>query len=328
MPAALWLVLCLAAGSAATTASPGDLVVFKCCPADESLTEDGASCRAGGPLTWAPVVYSPTSQSFLEPGTTPDHWKWEASRPTACKQPGYYSNPAGPDGLPPFVLFDNGSLSLLSRDNVFVPPEGYCVDSSGALVCVGGHPAEAASSTAGVRKCCGPGAEYSEARESCVPADKDHPQFAGIDTRSGFPVCLEVGSYAIGGKLNLTHWIRDDGALRDDDGDELLTEFCLERIKEHPDEPLHVFTCTSAPKGHHQNDIRFVLYPVGLFLSVFFLAVTLIASCLLPSTYHVLHWRCQTNHVACLLVGDLLLAITQISRNALQGILCRLIGES
>lgn len=53
------------------------------------------------------------------------------------------------------------------------------------------------------------------------------------------------------------------------------------------------------------------IYPIGLAISVIFLAATLAAGSLLPATHHVLHWRCQTNHVACLLVGDLLLCVAQ-----------------
>lgn len=61
------------------------------------------------------------------------------------------------------------------------------------------------------------------------------------------------------------------------------------------------------------NDLRFTIYPIGLALSAVFLAATLAAGAILPASHHVLHWRCQINHVACLLVGDVLLCITHLS---------------
>lgn len=70
-----------------------------------------------------------------------------------------------------------------------------------------------------------------------------------------------------------------------------------------------------------------MLLATGLFISVVFLTATLATAFLLPSSHHVLHWRCQTFYVACLLVGDLLLAITQMSRNGLPQPFCSIIGE-
>lgn len=75
------------------------------------------------------------------------------------------------------------------------------------------------------------------------------------------------------------------------------------------------------------NDLRFTLYPIGLAISSIFLVATLVASYLLPASHHVLHWRCQTNHVACLLLGDLLLCITHISGDCMSKTPCILIGE-
>lgn len=82
-----------------------------------------------------------------------------------------------------------------------------------------------------------------------------------------------------------------------------------------------IITCPSSiPHGHveptrseQETDLRFTLYPIGLALSAIFLAATLAAGLLLPASHHVLHWQCQTNHVACLLVGDVLLCIVHLS---------------
>lgn len=75
------------------------------------------------------------------------------------------------------------------------------------------------------------------------------------------------------------------------------------------------------------QDVRLVLYPIGLLISVIFLMATLVTGFLLPSNHHVLHWRCQTYYVACLLVGDLLLAITQIFGNTIVGFTCVSMGK-
>ncbi|XP_063907653.1 probable G-protein coupled receptor Mth-like 1 [Zophobas morio] len=61
------------------------------------------------------------------------------------------------------------------------------------------------------------------------------------------------------------------------------------------------------------QDVRFIIYPIGLALGAVFLAATLAAGAILPASHHVLHWRCQTNYVACLLGGDVLLCITHLS---------------
>lgn len=75
-------------------------------------------------------------------------------------------------------------------------------------------------------------------------------------------------------------------------------------------------------------DIRFTLYPVGFIISVVFLAATLAAGWLLPASHHVLHWRCQTHHVTCLMLGDLLMAIIQLAGDSLHGVSCKALGES
>ncbi|CAB0040872.1 unnamed protein product, partial [Trichogramma brassicae] len=74
------------------------------------------------------------------------------------------------------------------------------------------------------------------------------------------------------------------------------------------------------------RDIRFTLYPVGFIISAVFLAATLATSWLLPASHHVLHWRCQTHHVACLMLGDIAMAIIQLGGTSLQGEFCRILA--
>lgn len=75
------------------------------------------------------------------------------------------------------------------------------------------------------------------------------------------------------------------------------------------------------------QDYRYVVYSVGLVISVIFLSATLVISFLVPSNHHALHWRCQTYYVGCLLVGDFFLAITQLAGNSITGAYCSAFGE-
>lgn len=68
------------------------------------------------------------------------------------------------------------------------------------------------------------------------------------------------------------------------------------------------------------TESRFALSLIGctLLISVVFLIATLASGFLLPTNHHVLHWRCQTYYVACLIIGDILLAIVQLSGNSIK----------
>lgn len=305
------------------------VVVYYCCPNGTVVSED-RSCIPFSFPTWAPAILSPSQGRLLEPGTLPEDWSIKEDTIPVCKPSEYLLFVASDidvnNNPPSFVLLDNGSLVLTPpHPDVLgnVDPPQYCVNLGGCFVCVplpkDGHRPPT------VRKCCGPGAVFSEKSESC----KLHSQnlhVPDVTLIEGFPDC-SLG-FTISGKLDdETHRLLPNGSLRISDKE--VAEFCIDHVFEHPNDGVHIFTC-SLPSGASpsKSDIRFTLYPVGLFLSVFFLAVTLVASCLLPSTYHVLHWRCQTNHVACLMVGDLLLAVTQLSGSALDGPACVAIGES
>lgn len=75
------------------------------------------------------------------------------------------------------------------------------------------------------------------------------------------------------------------------------------------------------------QDYRYVVYAVGLIISLIFLIATLVISFLVPSNHHALHWRCQTYYVACLLVGDFFLAITQLAGDSILEPYCSIVGK-
>lgn len=77
---------------------------------------------------------------------------------------------------------------------------------------------------------------------------------------------------------------------------------------------------------HFQNR-RFRIYSIALIISAIFLAMTLAIGFLIPSNHHVLHCRCQTYYVGCLLVGDLLLAINQSYGSLITGLPCLALGK-
>ncbi|KAK7868537.1 hypothetical protein R5R35_004819 [Gryllus longicercus] len=224
-----------------------------------------------------------------------------------------------------------------------------------------GASAAAASATAAtpapgpvVRKCCPHGATFVRRHNStacevapspgtgALPAAAVDPRAYAL--REGFPRC-EPGDFVQAGAL------RPGDAELQKDGSLVLAaagpsalfpgDFCVERMLVVPgngsplagvDAPPGAFACHARilagaaavrpVADPDADDVRFTLYPVGLMLSVFFLAATLAAGCLLPGAHHALHWRCQTAHVACLMVGDLLLAVTQMAGTGVPPELC------
>ncbi|XP_075220820.1 putative G-protein coupled receptor Mth-like 1 [Lycorma delicatula] len=309
-------------------------IVFRCCNKTEKLsipasTEDiegKLRCIQGGNASWAPVIYSPSNGGFVTPGTVPKDWDVRLSTRPLCRGKLSYIPSHPHSSIASYVLFDNGSLWNENYPQL-VEPGLYCIDPAGCLVCLGGEdgvqvPLTFQEDT--VPKCCGNSAAYSEELSACVQSTRPWP--LPVAHRSGFPTCSEPGGFVIAGHLGQTHSLNEFGRVTGPTGDILASQFCLETLEDRNNDYVAVFTCPSSSSHRHKwrrnDDLRFTLYPMGLFLSVFFLTVTLIASCLLPSTYHVLHWRCQTNHVACLLLGDLILAIVQLSGNALPPTAC------
>jgi G protein-coupled receptor Mth (Methuselah protein) len=328
--------------------------LFKCCPYGEIYSDyDECKVAGTGDAVWTPIIYSPALQAFLEPGTVPPHWRIvDAARPKCnrcdiTKIRTHVQNPM-------FLLFDNGSL-LLTEFSKFLDPGSFCVDSGISLVCVedncvdrqrpGGQSLspQRTQVKSRVRKCCGDSALYSDVKAACVvysnltTADNFstiHFNNMTMVLTAGFPVC-SGHELVVAAKLDDTESsLKDDGTLYVLALDVTLLpgEFCVEHLLEHPADKPSVFTCPDRIPHHVQRndrdwDLRFTLYPIGLFLSAFFLAATLAAGCLRPSSHHMLHWKCQTGHVSCLLLGDVLLAVTQLSDGRVSGGVCFALGE-
>ncbi|XP_029162171.1 probable G-protein coupled receptor Mth-like 1 [Nylanderia fulva] len=319
---------------------PNDLTkvtILKCCRADEELRSDGDSNDNKLPrceqtlIPWKPLIYSPQRQIFID--TLPIEWHILQDRRPECDDhselihvPFRKTNP--------FILLENGNAVLEIASSVNFPASHYCADSNALLVCVQRKSTSnhaAATMRPRVRRCCGENATFHEHGNTCIHLKEtaDAPPLlpnvsSVVEIVAGFPTCPKSDNFTILGDAK-------DAVLQPDGGLEIngvalpTGQFCVERIKEF-NQIAKVFACPEhAPQrpAIHATDIRFTLYPVGFIISAIFLAATLAAGWLLPASHHVLHWRCQTHHVACLMMGDILMAIIQLAGDSLHGVSCK-----
>lgn len=87
------------------------------------------------------------------------------------------------------------------------------------------------------------------------------------------------------------------------------------------------FLVSRSTQANTNDNVRLLMIGVALLISAIFLIATLGTGFLLPTNHHVLHWRCQTYYVAFLTIGDLLLAIAQLSGNSIRGLPCTAMGK-
>ncbi|KZC09677.1 putative G-protein coupled receptor Mth-like 1 [Dufourea novaeangliae] len=314
------------------------VTVLKCCRDMEELVresdgepETSTRCEATK-NQWKPFIYSPSQQMLLN--APPAEWDIVQGKKPECGDnseltyvPYRKTNP--------FVLLDDGlaMLDVHARDRF--EPGDYCADSNALLICVpkrmeGNH--AAATMRPRVRQCCGHNAVFHDEKHTCAilkEAVDDTPLLpnasSAVEIVPGFPSCPRFDNFSIVGDTK-------DAILLPDGGMEIggvtlpAGQFCVERIKEL--KVSKVFACaehdSQRPKMQ-AADIRFTLYPVGFIISAVFLAATLAAGWLLPASHHVLHWRCQTHHVACLMLGDILMAIIQLAGVSLHGGSCKVL---
>ncbi|XP_003486440.1 probable G-protein coupled receptor Mth-like 1 [Bombus impatiens] len=316
------------------------LTIFKCCRHNEELvkesdneTDTRTRCRPTK-NEWKPIIYSPTEANMLE--KPPMEWDIVERRRPVCDQnsaliyvPYRITNP--------FVLMDDGRALINIHTNERYEPSEYCADSNALLVCMknkteGNH--AAATMRPRIRKCCGENATFYEEEQTCVLSEEAaNPTpllpnaSAAAEIVPGFPSCRRSDNLTILGDAK-------DALLLPDGGFEIggvtlpTGQFCVERIKEL-NHVSKVFACSEHGSQRpimQAADIRFTLYPVGFIISAVFLAATLAAGWLLPASHHVLHWRCQTYHVTCLMLGDLLMAIIQLAGDSLHGAFCKVLA--
>lgn len=307
-----------------------NVYVNKCCKFNEVLVRDELICKTvNTTINWRanyltfkqkPAGVPPAILSGLPP-----NWKLQEDVRPNCEYFQYLQR------LHSFVSFENGSM-YVSELGLSIEPPSFCLDVDIVLVC---KEKSEFFVQPGVRvnRCCGKHAAYSEKKRSCEHNSKDNRTISvPSDTvlYEGFPSCSNL---VLAGRFNESK-ILANGSLELLESKKILPQdgYCLEFIKENSDDSASVFACKQYI-AHDEPlkigpDIRFTLYPIALTFSVIFLAATLIAGFLLPASHHVLHWRCQTNHVLCLLLGDIFLCIVQFSGHSIQGITCTMMAVS
>jgi G protein-coupled receptor Mth (Methuselah protein) len=319
------LLLVLSAVSVATSAR--NVTISKCCKFDESLSSTENKCL---PVvhqpTWTLKVYSPAKQAYLPKDRVPPNWHLKAGVKPDCFRPALLTPHLGT-----YVPFQNGSLFVVEY-NKLVHPGNYCIDYGAVLACLEDQPQS--MSLVRVKKCCGSDGIFSETNNTCIHM-RDSPYRIDLGPNktlgTGFPSCSQQEIVFVG-KLDEAR-MQDNGSLWLTKTKTLIPvgNYCLEHVFENAGRAASIMICQEHMAGviiekAETHDIRFTIYPIGLALSAVFLAATLTAGAILPASHHVLHWRCQTNHVACLLVGDVLLCITHLS-GRMDHTLCILIGE-
>ncbi|XP_015595249.1 probable G-protein coupled receptor Mth-like 1 [Cephus cinctus] len=304
--------------------------VLKCCRDDQELRESDepgivAKCvMSQGP--WLPLIYSRRHQKLLP--SIPN--EWEVIEDTKPRCPDNTVLTFVPDAPNPFFLTEEGHALLSVESNESVKAGEYCADSKALLVCAKRTENHAAATKKPqVHRCCGKNAIFEENERICalLNDDPDAPPLLSnasmVDIVPGFPPCPNSDKYDIVGKVEDAVLLPNGGL--EVDGIQLPTgQFCIERIMET--KIAKVFACSEHNPQRsvvQKADIRFTLYPLAFIISVIFLAATLGTGWLLPASHHVLHWRCQTHHIACLMLGDLVMAIIQLASGSIKGPSCK-----
>ncbi|KAK0074533.1 hypothetical protein PV325_008185, partial [Microctonus aethiopoides] len=302
------------------------IIIQKCCRNGEELSVSVNSAFESkcvpSNVVWKPFIYSPTQRRVIP---IPLAWTIQEGIKPQCRE-NHALTLVPCSKYSPCIIFDDGNVTLGSRGAVMLTPTEYCADSKALIICMAQK-----VNTITVYRCCGDNAVFHENRNSCVnqrDSEDDPPLLSNtvlkIDFIPGFPRCRQSDNITIisetkGSVLNL------DGGLNIDRISLPPTQYCVERVKELNNN-AKVFACSEyAPQRPelHEMDIWFMIYPVSIIISAIFLAITLATSCLLPASHHVLHWRCQTHYIVCLMLGDLLMAVIQLASGSLTSGICK-----
>jgi G protein-coupled receptor Mth (Methuselah protein) len=323
------------------TSSPNKKVIIsKCCRIGDVLSSEGI-CEVGtGRPKWAPKVFLPKVRKVYDKeGLLPPFLSIKEEMRPECKHPEFFKSTE-------VYIIANGSLFLTNKHETIDSAEKFCVDQDYSLGCRNDKDTVPDNMTViKLTKCCGPHEIYGS--NSCSPLNKMDPLYnqkllegegINIDYDYKFPDCVESNEFAIGGLFLSDNYDLMTGAVSTDSGKRFEHgQYCLDHVVAEENknyEGVKIFTCsehyqTAPPPSISQqhDDTRFAIYSIGLLISVLFLIATLAVGFLLLSNHHMLHWRCQTNYVICLLIGDLLLAITQLSGTSLSGLPCVIIAH-
>lgn len=339
--------------------------VNKCCRIGEILDKNTRQCLMGDSDQWWPLIFLIGKQTYFEPrGEAPRFIRPREQHQPKCEQPELFVNSMALFSNGSLFLLEKNTF--IEPDNFCVDKDAALVclprqEGADSLrdqikltkirkCCVHRSVYNAKENT------CVPIDDGHELLNVKLMSNA-----SAVDFTFGFPTTCSVSNhYAIAGKFNEEHLNMDTGSLTMNSGRQFKwDEYCLEHTITDIDEPLvNVFTCAehltvtdtiATPKRQQVNcwrnfrfffrtilnfrfpvfyqEKRLLIYSIGLLISVIFLLATLATGFILPSNHHVLHWRCQTFYVGCLLVGDLLLAINQIFGAEISGFPCFSIGK-
>ncbi|XP_063974263.1 probable G-protein coupled receptor Mth-like 1 [Diachasmimorpha longicaudata] len=333
------LLFVIGALCASVYASTTQTVIFKCCKQGEELEKSESAGDDVDKLkcvqnreAWVPVIYSPAKQNIVP--HPPSHWKIVEGKRPNCVDGKVLTFVPYTSYNPVFIL-DIGDAILEGGSGGTYASSEYCADTKALLICIAPKKVDVSRAAATMRprvhRCCGENAVFSESRDGCVnmkEPDNVSPLLPNATLATellpGFPVCKNSDNFTIIGDTKDAA-LQPDGGLNVDGIHLPPLQYCVERIKELEGR-TKIFACSehvSRRPVMKTMDIRFTMYPVSLIISAIFLAATLAAGWLLPASHHVLHWRCQTHHVVCLMLGDLLMAVIQLASNSLHGNSCK-----
>lgn len=118
-------------------------------------------------------------------------------------------------------------------------------------------------------------------------------------------------------------WLLDTGTvLRAGEGPLSPGNYCLEAIPQLD----AVVPVLCFPEGQVEGAGVYAVYPVGMLVSIPFLASTILVYSLFKEL-HNLHGTCLICHVACLLLGYLCLAAIQVDSTTFPYYMCIVMGE-
>lgn len=328
---------------------PPRVELNKCCLFGEYL-DKSKTCIAGATDKWIPLIFLINRKDYYRPqGSSPKFITFQdnvfpisperlyASNDELSSLSDHDNDDEDDDDLTctvddlvlftgsnSFIIFSNGSLFITERAK-FIPPSRYCVDQQAALVCFpkSKHPEPSLK----LKKCCGAHGIYDNQKKGCDfnstrnnQLNLNLPENVTYQTIYGFPECPEdPKTFAIAGDWSEVQLLSNETGHLDLPNHKInlsSSEYCLEnlRLDDSSKQMIKVFAClhhfgkenTTSDK-HQTAALNF-----GLVISVIFLAATLVASYMMPSIHHVLHWKCQIYYVFCLFIGDFLLAFSQL----------------
>lgn len=315
--------------------SKSKFTINKCCRIGDKLNANGKCDPGLGSTLWAPKVFIRKSGQFITNGSLPLFMNVNEENRPECKNSELYSTSD-------LTLAGNGDL-LVVQKAITIRPSDFCIDQDFGIICRNDLPTVLDNmEIIKLPKCCGPHQVYSfkNVDRPCLSLNNTDPlydqkllSFGVIDLTYKFPDC-PTNEYAIAGNFIDTNYDPKTSGVRTESGKFFEShQYCLDHVLNDRYEGVSIFTCSehyATPQpGSSQSvdDHRYTIYSFLLLISVLFLFATLAVGFLLLSNHHVLHWRCQTNYVICLLIGDLLLAITQIAGTSINGPACSVIAH-